>query len=124
MKAGASLRCTAGTLATITLPTMVCAPKRTRRTSLAGSPPRDFTFAWKNECISPPTISGACLPSTMLTKFEFGVTLTDKSGFWQAPARRGLDQVAEMVAVHVGEQHRVDLAEARVVGPRTVRPAS
>jgi hypothetical protein len=28
---------------------------------------------------------------------------------------RGLDQVAEMIAVHVREQHRVDPAEARVV---------
>ena len=74
------------TPATTTFPTDVVAPKRTKRTSLAGSPPSDFTFAEKKKCISPPTIRGACLASTTFTVFELGASLTDTSGFEQLPA--------------------------------------
>ena len=75
-----------GTPATTIFPIAVVAPKRTKRTSLAGSPPRILSFAEKKKCISPPTIRGACLASTTFTVLELGAALTDTSGFGQLPA--------------------------------------
>ena len=70
-------------------------------------------------------MSGACLPSTMFTLLEFGVTLTEKSGFGQAPAlAEGWIRSPRWSPCTWLTSTASILPRRGSFGPRTVRPAS
>src|SRR5215475_12657644 len=106
---------TAGTVVTVTPPTLRDAPKRTT-TDCEDWPPAFAIFLAKNEAISEPTKSWAFLATTIFTVLDFGVTLTEKSGLPHSPAFwGGLNKVPQMIAMHMGQQHCVDVSKARIV---------
>jgi hypothetical protein len=90
-----------------------------------GSPPAAFIFTEKNAGISPPTMSRAFLPAAMLTVFEFGVALTDKSGLPHSPALAAGWIASPRWSPWTWVSSTASILPRRgSSAPRTVRPAS
>ena len=79
------LECAAGTVVTVTPPTIRDAPNRTS-CDFDGSPPEAFSLAEKNFGISLPVTIIASFANAISTTLVFGTVTTEKSGLPHVPA--------------------------------------
>src|SRR5688572_24324736 len=118
------LVCVAGTVATLTPPTLPRAPKRTSWTCF-GSPPADFTLAARKVCMSLPAKIVDFLAAATIVVIEFGVTLTENSGFPQVPAFADGWWAGPRWSPCTWDSSTASILPRRgSFGPRTVSPAS